>query len=205
MTTANGVDAVVTTDTQVERRQSGRLIRVRPDELPGRTYKIMTPHDDNAVYVTLNHIDYAGKKRLFEIFINSKSMANFEWIVALTRTASAIFRQTDDVAFLLDELRSVFSPNRGYFKPGGVYMPSLVAEIGFVIERELLRLHTIVPEDVVLPAKVLEAIGAHAGPAVTAVQRAEPKGTQCPKCNQFTVTRLDNCETCTSCGYSKCG
>ncbi len=71
------------------------------------------------------------------MFINSKNMDHFQWIVALTRIISAVFRKGGDVTFLVEELRSVFDPRGGYFKKGGKYMPSLVAEIGDAIECHL--------------------------------------------------------------------
>ena len=76
--------------------------------------------------------------RPFEIFINSKNMDHFQWIVGLTRVMSAVFRKGGDVTFLLEELQSVFDPNGGYYKKGGKYVPSLVAEIGEVLEKHLI-------------------------------------------------------------------
>ncbi|HKT41172.1 MAG TPA: NrdJb, partial [Rhodanobacteraceae bacterium] len=75
--------------------------------------------------------------RPFEIFINSKNMDHFQWIVALTRIMSAVFRKGGDVTFLVEELKAVFDPRGGYFKAGGVYMPSIVAELGNIIETHL--------------------------------------------------------------------
>src|SRR5690606_36315224 len=76
-------------------------------------------------------------RRPFEIFINSKAMEHFQWIVALTRIISAVFRKGGDCTFLVEELKSVFDPKGGYFKRGGKFMPSLVAEIGDVIEQHM--------------------------------------------------------------------
>jgi len=76
-------------------------------------------------------------RRPFEIFVNSKNMDHFQWIVALTRIMSAVFRKGGDVTFLVEELKAVFDPRGGYFKAGGVYMPSIVAELGAVIERHM--------------------------------------------------------------------
>ncbi|MGI9332688.1 MAG: NrdJb [Gammaproteobacteria bacterium] len=114
----------------------------RPDVLVGSTYKIKTPLSEHALYVTindivLNHGTEHEQRRPFEVFINSKNMEHFQWIVALTRIISAVFRKGGDVTFLVDELRSVFDPRGGYFKRGGRYMPSLVAEIGDAIEAHL--------------------------------------------------------------------
>jgi hypothetical protein len=114
----------------------------RPDALVGATYKIKSPLFEHALYVTINDIvlnqdtEYE-LRRPFEIFINSKNMDHFQWIVALTRIMSAVFRKGGDVTFLVEELKAVFDPRGGYFKAGGVYMPSIVAELGYVIETHL--------------------------------------------------------------------
>ncbi|QCO68452.1 NrdJb [Luteimonas yindakuii] len=114
----------------------------RPDVLIGSTYKIKSPLVEHAMYVTLNDIVLnAGteheQRRPFEIFVNSKSMEHFQWIVALTRIMSAVFRKGGDVTFLVEEMKAVFDPRGGYFKAGGVYMPSLVAELGSIVEEHL--------------------------------------------------------------------
>jgi hypothetical protein len=114
----------------------------RPEILIGATYKIKSPLFEHALYVTINDIVLnAGTEfemhRPFEIFINSKNMDHFQWIVALTRIMSAVFRKGGDVTFLVEELKAVFDPRGGYFKAGGVYMPSIVAELGNIIEQHL--------------------------------------------------------------------
>ena len=114
----------------------------RPEVLIGSTYKIKSPLVEHAMYVTINDIVLnAGTehehRRPFEIFVNSKSMEHFQWIVALTRIMSAVFRKGGDVTFLVEEMKAVFDPKGGYFKAGGVYMPSLVAELGSIIEDHL--------------------------------------------------------------------
>jgi hypothetical protein len=114
----------------------------RPEVLIGSTYKIKSPLFDHALYVTINDIvlnqgTEHESRRPFEIFINSKNMDHFQWIVALTRIMSAVFRKGGDVTFLVEEMKAVFDPRGGYYKPGGVYMPSIVAEIGAVVEDHL--------------------------------------------------------------------
>jgi len=111
----------------------------RPEVLIGSTYKIKSPLVEHAFYVTINDIvlnqgTEHELRRPFEIFINSKSMEHFQWIVALTRIMSAVFRKGGDVTFIVDEMKAVFDPKGGYFKAGGVYMPSLVAELGSIVE-----------------------------------------------------------------------
>lgn len=158
----------------------------RPEILTGSTYKIKTPVTEYAIYVTINDIVLnqgtpEEVRRPFEIFINSKNMEHFQWTVALTRIISAVFRKGGDVAFLVEELHSVFDPKGGYFQKGGRFMPSLVAELGGVIELHLKRIG-------VLEEKIPEV----------------RKGITCPKCGQPSVQKLDGCETCLDCGYSKC-
>ena len=121
----------------------------RPEVLIGSTYKIKSPLVEHAMYVTINDIvlnpgtEYE-LRRPFEVFINSKNMDHFQWIVALTRIMSAVFRKGGDVTFLVDEMKAVFDPRGGYFKAGGLYMPSIVAEIGSVVEEHLKSIGMIV-------------------------------------------------------------
>jgi ribonucleoside-diphosphate reductase alpha chain len=149
----------------------------RPAELRGATYKVKTPLAEHAMYVTINDTLVDGKRKPFEIFINSKSMENFSWVVGLTRVMSAVFRHGGDSAFLVDELKSVFDPRGGYFRPGGKYMPSLVAEIG-------------------------ECLGQHMGVSFQ-VKAADTE--RCSRCGSTTITHSEGCVSCMSCGHSKCG
>jgi hypothetical protein len=109
----------------------------RPEVLIGSTYKIKTPVSDHAMYVTINDIllnegTQHEQRRPFEVFINSKNLDHFQWIVALTRIISAVFRKGGDVTFLVEELKAVFDPRGGYWQTGGKFMPSIIAELGYV-------------------------------------------------------------------------
>ncbi|MFQ5765432.1 MAG: LAGLIDADG family homing endonuclease, partial [Rhodospirillales bacterium] len=95
----------------------------RPEELPGKTYKIKWPESDHAMYITINDIVRDERRRPFEIFINSKNMENFAWTVALTRMISAVFRRGGDVSFVVEELKAVFDPRGGQWVEGR-YVPS---------------------------------------------------------------------------------
>lgn len=184
----------------------------RPEMLVGATYKIKTPLSAHALYVTVNDIVLnAGTphehRRPFEVFINSKSMDHFQWIVALTRIISAVFRKGGDVTFLVDELRSVFDPRGGYFKKGGKYMPSLVAEIGDVIEAHLRGIGLIDGTvDAARSAQIEATRAAYAAQAGQTDAAGFPRGaTLCPQCHTRAVVSLENCNTCLNCGDSKCG
>ncbi len=199
----------------------------RPDMLLGSTYKIKTPQSEHALYITINDVllnqgTEHEMRRPYEIFINSKNMDHFQWIVALTRIISAVFRKGGDVTFLVDELRSVFDPRGGYFKKGGKYKPSLVCEIGDAIECHMKMIGMIEDNGMddcqkqMLDAKrkEYEAIhdndGTNAGSSV--VEKADnetidfpPSAQLCNKCNTKAVISMDGCMTCLSCGDSKCG
>ncbi|ABK44586.1 conserved hypothetical protein [Magnetococcus marinus MC-1] len=113
----------------------------RPEQLDGTTYKITTPISEHALYLTINNIECDGHIRPYEIFINSKNMKHFAWVVALTRVVSAVLRREEDPSFLVEELRAIFDPQGGYFKPGGKRMNSVVAEIGDCLEDHILRIN----------------------------------------------------------------
>ncbi|MBV2208517.1 MAG: NrdJb [Thermomonas sp.] len=205
----------------------------RPEVLIGSTYKIKSPLVEHAMYVTVNDIVLnAGTehehRRPFEIFINSKSMEHFQWIVALTRIMSAVFRKGGDVTFIVDEMKAVFDPRGGYFKAGGVYMPSLVAELGSIIEDHLKSIGMLHDPEMSDAQRALIAEKRRAyeeqqkknlEPLVEETQpvREEdvavtgdgtsfpPSASMCHKCNTKALVIMDGCATCLNCGYSKCG
>ncbi|HLS05305.1 MAG TPA: NrdJb [Wenzhouxiangella sp.] len=212
---------------QPESREKAEIIRMhekleRPEGmecLEGATYKIRTPLDDHALYVTINDIVLnAGteheQKRPFEIFINSKNMDHFQWIVALTRVMSAVFRKGGDVAFLAEELQAVFDPKGGYFKPGGRFVPSIVADIGAVVEHHLKRIGLIEPDELseqqqlMLDQKRAEVEARDKEQAKPAAEQGAgdypDSAALCFKCNTKAMVMMDGCQTCLACGYSKC-
>ena len=208
-------------------RESAKVIRMtekvmRPEgmeALEGSTYKIKTPLDDHAMYVTindiiLNHGTEHEQRRPFEIFINSKNMNHFQWIVALTRLMSAVFRKGGDVTFLAEELQAVFDPKGGYFKPGGRFMPSIIAEIGDVIAHHMQKIGLMAKEELSEQQKLLldkkRAEAENVPENLKLDAEPEPVGypasaTLCNKCLTKAMVVMDNCATCLSCGYSKCG
>lgn len=188
----------------------------RPDMLVGSTYKVKTPVSDHAMYITINDIvlnpgtDHE-MRRPFEIFINSKNLDHFQWIVALTRIISAVFRKGGDVTFLVEELKAVFDPRGGYFKPGGKFMPSIIAEIGHVIEQHLitigmLKKDTLDDHQKQLIAQKRAEFEAAQKQTDAFVESEFPAGAQlCVKCSTTAVVMMDGCMTCLNCGDSKCG
>jgi ribonucleoside-diphosphate reductase alpha chain len=155
----------------------------RPETLVGSTYKIKWPESEHAVYVTINDIEEDGRRRPFEVFINSKNMEHYAWTLALTRMISAVFRRGGDVSFVAEELKAVFDPRGGAWL-GGRYVPSLLAAIGDIIQRHLDG-HAIKSPETHAPAS-----------------QAKPRA--CPKCGAAALIRAEGCDKCLECAYSKC-
>jgi len=210
--TANNEDAAPVANNVVHMHEKLE----RPESLMGSTYKIKTPLSEHAMYLTINDIvlnldTEHEKRRPFEIFVNSKNMDHFQWVVALTRVVSAVFRKGGDVTFLVEELQSVFDPRGGYFNKGK-YVPSLVAAIGNVIETHMKMIGLIATEELSEHQKKLlqekrdqlesknntenKNDGASEFPA---------EAQLCNKCMTKAVIKLDGCMTCLSCADSKCG
>ncbi len=164
----------------------------RPEALPGKTYKLRWPESDHAMYITINDIVQDGRRRPFEVFINSKNMEHYAWTVGLTRMVSAVFRRGGDVSFVVEELKAVFDPRGGAWMEGH-YVPSLLAALGEVIEQHMIDIGFIAdPKRQIKPLRKVANL---------------PEGRRlptCPKCSQPSIIRQEGCDLCTSCGYSKC-
>ena len=213
-------DAAPKVETKAASAES-KVIRMhekleRPEMLIGSTYKVKPPVADHAMYVTINDIllnegtPYENR-RPFEIFINSKNLDHYQWIVALTRIISAVFRKGGDSTFLVEELKAVFDPRGGYWQPGGKFMPSIIAELGHIIEKHMISIGLI--KDAVLDEHQMKLVNEKRAEYEASMQQTDafadtqyPEGAQlCGKCSTAAVIMLDGCMTCLSCGDSKCG
>ena len=180
----------------------------RPEVLSGSTYKIKPPAAENAIYLTINNVTLNGNTPTptvhpFEIFINSKDVEHYQWVIALTRVISAIFRTGGNVQYLVKSLLNIHDPKGGHFKKGGVFVPSLVAEIGLAIDVHMKGLGLIVVEK----DQHMEAM-IHDNKKLAGMSEGDsfPENcTVCPACSTKAVIVLDKCPTCLSCGDSKCG
>ena len=188
----------------------------RPEMLEGSTYKLKSPVMDHAMYVTINDIvlnygtEHEGR-RPFEIFINTKNLDHFQWIVAMTRMMSAVFRKGGDVTFLVEEMKAVFDPRGGYWQPGGKFMPSVIAELGHVIERHLQKIGLLAKTDLdehqqrLVDEKREEFNEKNRQTDAFASNEFPDGALLCAKCNTAALVRLDGCMTCLNCGDSKFG
>ncbi len=188
-----------TTDATPEADQGADVVYMtepldRPQSLEGSTYKLKWPDSEHAIYLTVNDITVGGRRRPFEVFINSKNMEHFAWTVALTRMISAVFRRGGDVSFVVEELKAVFDPRGGAWMEGK-YIPSILAAIGGVIERHLISIGFIEGE----------GMGLKFDPQTQVVNLDNaPRGQACPSCGQYGMRMVEGCMTCGSCGHSKC-
>jgi ribonucleoside-diphosphate reductase alpha chain len=167
---------------------------VRSEKLTGATYKLRWPDSEHAFYVTINDVETDGIRRPFEIFINSKNLEHYAWVVALTRMISAVFRRGGDVSFVADELKQVFDPRGGQWADRR-YVPSLVAAIGEILERHMIDTGFLPLADPVVTRN-------HLGSA--AIFPKSVLGPLCPKCCQPGLVKEAGCPTCVHCGWSKC-
>lgn len=166
----------------------------RPQSLEGATYKLKWPDSEHAIYLTINDVIVGGRRRPFEVFINSKNMEHYAWTLALTRMISAVFRRGGDVSFVVEELKAVFDPRGGAWVKGK-YIPSILAAIGGVIEQHLIAIGFLEGE----------GMGLKSDPKAAVVNLDAPRGKACPSCGQFDMRMVEGCMTCASCGHSKCG
>ena len=182
----------------------------RPEGLPGHTYKLRWPDSDHAMYITVNDIVQDGRRRPFEIFINTKNMENYAWMLALTRMISAVFRRGGDVSFVVEELKAVFDPRGGQWVAGR-YVPSLLAAIGDVIEQHMIDIGFLPGRGTSAEAgRASLALGSGTAASLddspsSGERRLRRPLRQCPRCGQPSLLRQEGCDRCTSCDYSKCG
>ena len=206
-------------DAQINDVESMHEKLQRPEMLFGSTYKIKTPQSEHALYITINDMilnmgTEHEERRPYEVFINSKNMEHFQWVLALTRVISAVFRKGGDACFLVEELKAVFDPKGGYFKKGGVFMPSLVAEIGCAIESHMKFIGMLKENEldehqkklIAAKRKQFEEQNKALEESSTDDESSFPEKAQlCIKCQTKALVMMDGCMTCLNCGDSKCG
>ncbi len=185
-------------DYRILNEKNGKISQIkkeRPNQLKGSTYALKSSLLKNTLYITINDIEKDGKRTPFEIFFNTRDTAKFVELQIITRLISAIFRRSENSVFVIDELKAVANPeNTGYFRAPregeskGKYIPSIFYEIGEVIEEHFISLGF---KDERLNKSTEINMGADF--------------LKCPKCDNITLRREGGCDSCLSCGYSKCG
>ncbi|HYD15445.1 MAG TPA: adenosylcobalamin-dependent ribonucleoside-diphosphate reductase [Hyphomicrobium sp.] len=210
---AAGVSPVVASISPAAAERNGDVVYMsrpldRDPVLAGYTYKLKWPESDHAIYVTINDIEAGGRRRPFEVFINTRNLEHYAWTVALTRMISAVFRRGGDVAFVADELKGVFDPQGGRWI-GGRYVPSLLAAIGEVIETHMRRIGFLTSSEEISEPARREAVSSDMGGArgshdASGGAHVAPLGRSCPRCAAQAFVKEGGCWTCRSCGFSRC-
>ena len=170
----------------------------RLGELEGTTYKIKPSVINCAMYITINHTVLPdGSLRPLEVFINSKHTEHHQWIVALTRMISAVFRKPGPIDFAIEELEEVFDPQGGYWVDGKM-MPSIIAHVGMVLRKHCEKIGAVDKRELspeqrgIVEEKKVEA------------DAAGVEATLCSECHEVAVIMTGGCLLCTACGESKC-
>jgi hypothetical protein len=93
-------------------------------------------------------------------------------------------------------------------------MPSIIAEIGDVIAHHMQKIGLMEKEEMSVQQKLILDQKRAEAESVQTQSSAESAGEDasypasaalCNKCHTKAVIIMDNCATCLSCGYSKCG
>jgi len=207
--TANRMEAALQRSLAQRSSEDSVVYMVKPLErepaLAGFTYKLKWPGSDHAIYITINDIEHDGRRRPFEIFINTRNLEHYAWTVALTRMISAVFRRGGDVSFVVEELKAVFDPQGGQWM-GGRYVPSLLAAIGGVIETHMVRTGFLQGGESKMPVLEMKEVAAEGdGSAHFGGLSSGNRIRSCPRCNSLAYLREEGCWVCRDCGFSRCG
>ena len=168
----------------------------RDEVLSGSTYKLKWPGSDHAIYITINDIIQDGRKRPFEIFINSKNLDHYAWTVALTRMISAVFRRGGDISFVHEELKAIFDPRGGKWVHRQ-YIPSLQAAIGNIIEKHMHNINFLGSDSEPDTQEALYELEINGDATISQVE-------YCSNCSSQSLVYQNGCKTCYNCGKSEC-
>lgn len=174
-------------------------LRVRPEVLDGRTYRLRWGSLPYPMFLTVNdEVLPDGRRIPYETFVNSKAVDYSHWVSALTRMISAVMRKGGDLTFIPEELKAVWSARGGEFIDKR-FVPSEVALIGLTLERHFRDIGYI-SEDTPPEAATTEEIG------ITGAHYAELGiGEECPACGALQVIKAEGCKKCLACQWSNCG
>ena len=114
----------------------------------------------------------------FEIFVSSHSAEYAELLSAITILMSAVMREGKSINFMIEDLGRVKSSQGAFVN--GKYTHGVVSMIAGILKR-------------------------HVTGADSAVKDVFNVRAICPKCGVPALIKSSGCDSCTDCGYSKCG
>jgi ribonucleoside-diphosphate reductase alpha chain len=182
-----------------ERETQDLAASMRPEVVDAKVYKLKSAFVKNSVFITLSYIKSERGLKPIEIFINSKDLTKTSEYVVLTRLISAIFRRSGNPMFILEELQGIFDPNGGSFKEGKYYH-SFYSEIADVIERFFYDVKIIEKANQV----PVNDNGVVEEPSTLNAVEFNNEFRICPTCSSKSLKTENGCDSCMSCGYSKC-
>jgi ribonucleoside-diphosphate reductase alpha chain len=186
-------------------------LKPRPEALSGRTYRIATPM--GSAFISVNEDDDGN---IFEVFIHlgnagSDTMADAE---AMGRLISLAFRIPSDYSSsriaqnVVDQLSGIGGSSAAGF--GAKRVRSLAGAVARAIteheaaKAERLAARQAAGVDLITVDEIgeVEELVVIADPAPVIARKSTVD--LCPECGNATLRRLEGCQKCELCGYSKC-
>ncbi len=101
--------------------------------LPSATYKFRTPFSEKAFYFTV-----VGEP-VTALFINSKDMEGFEWLLALMKSYARQLQNGVNVESVIKDMKETFDLKGSYPIPDGSgdFATSFVCHLGILLERHV--------------------------------------------------------------------
>lgn len=113
--------------------------------LTGATYRLRAPHIEHALYLTVNDAVLPdGRRRIREVFINSKAVEDIAWMTQTLRELSqnlARIETDEELTAKIEDWKKSFDPKNGsYTMPGtGKQCLGIQSHIGFVLDAHTNR------------------------------------------------------------------
>lgn len=173
----------------------------RPESVEAKVYRLKSKFVKERLYITLSYVEMEdGTNRPIEMFINSKDLSKLPEYTVLTRLISTIFRTFSDPKFILEELKSIYDPNGGYFSKGR-YIYSFYSEIALIIEKFFIDIGFMADQESKLDNWIDNAKKMNPDKKII-----ENNFKICPHCNEKSLQVDGGCLICINpdCGYSKC-
>jgi len=105
-------------------------------QIPSKTYKVKAQSvSEHSIYFTI-----VGEDTVKWMFVNSKEMESFQWIIALMTSYSKQLKAGIAVEDIINDMKNTFQPHGSYFLEDGSgrEVNSIVHHLGLVLEQHAL-------------------------------------------------------------------
>jgi ribonucleoside-diphosphate reductase alpha chain len=198
----------------------------RPSCIKGFSYKLKWHENIRSIYMHVNYItDDKGHNIPFELFFKGGDSKNQDLLAILGRMASSRFRHGGDCRHIVNDFIKEASIHGTFDKPVGFsrsfMIDSLSVLIGYTLLDFMFKIDYVGVRDIKVPhialhelynvvptieqpaSDIAKKVEEHV--TLTIVKKASVAGTECKSCGDFAVVIQEGCESCKSCGHSKCG